>query len=218
MNTDNDEVAAEIAEVTPTRPRVRDRILSAAGELFYCRGIRGVSVDAIATEAGSNMMSFYRHFRSKEELAAEYLRQRICEAWEHWDATIAPHQGNPRRQFEALFAVHLAKDKASRGCALGYVAIEISDDDQVLAELLRGFKREVRERLRKMAHKLGARDPGALGDALMLLMDGSDVTRLVFPGNGGPTASLMCAVNALIDAHLPAVHRRWLPSCIGGSR
>jgi hypothetical protein len=41
----------------------------------------------------------------------------------------------------------------------------------------------------------------------MLLMDGSDFTRLVFPRHSGPTASLMTAVDALIDAHLPAVHR-----------
>jgi len=189
----------------PSRqPRVRDRILSAAGKLFYRRGIRCVNVDAIATEAGSNKMSLYRHFRSKEQLAAEYLRAQIREAWEHWDATIVPLQGEPRRQLEALFAAHHARDRASRGCALVNVAIEIAEDDHLLAGLVRGFKWEVRERLSKMAHELGARDPGALGDALMLLMDGSDFTRLVFPENAGPTASLMFAANALIDAQLSA--------------
>lgn len=76
-------------------------------------------MDAIAAAAGSNKASLYRLFNSKERLAAEYLRERIREAWEHWDATIAPHWGNPRRQFEALFAAHRAKDKGSRGCALG---------------------------------------------------------------------------------------------------
>ncbi len=183
------------------KPRVRDRILSAATELFSRRGIRSVSVDAIATEAGSNKMSFYRHFRSKEQLAAEYLHTLIREAWEHWDATIAPFQGNPRRQLEALFAAHLAKNNAARGCAFANVTIEIPNDIHVLAGLVRGFKLEVGERLRKMAHELEVRDPGALGDALMLLMDGCDFTRLVFRGNAGPTASLMIAVNALIDAH-----------------
>jgi AcrR family transcriptional regulator len=198
---------------------VRDRILSTASELFYRHGIRRVAVDAIAAEAGSNKMSFYRHFRSKEELAAEYLRERVREAWQHWDATIAPHQGNPRRQFEALFAAHLAKDKASRGCALGNVVIEIVAQDHVLTGLVRGFKQEVRERLRKMAHELGARDSGALGDALMLLMDGSDFTRLVFPGNAGPAASLTSAADALIAAHLPAVHRcTYPPPRTSGSR
>jgi hypothetical protein len=86
------------------------------------------------------------------------------------------------------------------------VVLEIAPDEHVLAGLVRGFKQEVRERLRKMAHELGARDPGALGDALMLLMDGSEFTRLVFRGHGGPAASLY-AVDALIDAHLTAAHR-----------
>jgi AcrR family transcriptional regulator len=208
-----------VTKTTRVTRRVRDRILSTASELFYRRGIRNVAVNAIATEAGSNKMSFYRHFRSKEELAAEYLREQVREAWEHWDAIIAPHQGNPRRQLEALFAAHLAKDKASRGCALGNVAIEIAAHDHVLTELVRGFKQEMRERLRKMARELGARDSGALGDALMLLMDGSDFTRLVFPGNAGPAASLTFAADALIAAHLPAVHRcTYPPSHTGGSR
>jgi AcrR family transcriptional regulator len=207
MKMANDKAAAEVAKTMRVKPRVRDKILSTASELFYRRGIRSVTVDAIATEAGSNKMSLYRHFRSKEELAAEYLRERVREVREHWDATIAPHQGNPRRQFEALFAAHLAKDKASHGCALGNVAIEIADDNHVLGGLARGFQQEVRERLHKMAHELGALDPGALGDALMLLMNGSDITRLVFPGHGGPAVSLTSVVNTLIDAYLPAVHR-----------
>ena len=42
-----------------------------------------------------------------------------------------------------------------------------------------------------MAREMGARDPDALGDALMLLMDGSYFTRLVFPGNSGPVSSLL---------------------------
>ena len=40
------------------------------------------------------------------------------------------------------------------------------------------------------------------GDALMLLMDGSYFTRLVFPGASGPVSSLMSAVHALIEAQL----------------
>jgi len=53
-----------------------------------------------------------------------------------------------------------------------------------------------------MARQMGARDPDALGDALMLLMDGSYFTRLVFPGDDGPVSSLLGAVRALIDAQL----------------
>ncbi|HWW21443.1 MAG TPA: helix-turn-helix domain-containing protein, partial [Steroidobacteraceae bacterium] len=50
------------------KPRVRDRIFDTACELFYRHGIRAVGVDAIASEAGTNKMSFYRNFASKDEL------------------------------------------------------------------------------------------------------------------------------------------------------
>jgi AcrR family transcriptional regulator len=164
-----------------------------------------VGVDAIAAEAGTNKMSFYRSFASKDALVAEYLRERQREFWEYWDATIAAHPGNPRRQLESLFEAHLVavKEKSCRGCALGNAAVEIADEEDVLSQMVRDFKQDVRRRLRKMAQELGARDPEALGDALMLLMDGSYFTRLVFPGTSGPVAALMPAVRTLIASQLP---------------
>ena len=52
----------------------RERILDAARDLFYSRGIRCVSVDEIAAAAQTNKMTLYRHFESKDLLVAEYLR------------------------------------------------------------------------------------------------------------------------------------------------
>jgi AcrR family transcriptional regulator len=202
----NDDAAEQETETAGVRPRVRDRIFDTACDLFYRHGIRSVGVDAIAAEAGTNKMSFYRSFASKDDLVAEYLREQQRGFWEHWDAAVGAHPGNPRRQIEALFEAHLVtvKDKSCRGCALGNAAAEIADDEDVLSELVRDFKKEVRRRLRKMAHEMAARDPDALGDALMLLMDGAYFTRLVFPGNSGPIAALMPAVRALIASQLPA--------------
>jgi hypothetical protein len=87
---------------------------------------------------------------------------------------------------------------------LGNAAVEIADDDDLLSELVRGYNKEVRRRLCKMARELGAKEPDALGDSQMLLMDGGYFTRLVFPDNTGPIAALLDAVHALIDAQLPA--------------
>jgi AcrR family transcriptional regulator len=53
----------------------RERLLAVAAELFYRHGIRAVGVEAIAEAAGTNKMTLYRHFPSKDELVAEYLRQ-----------------------------------------------------------------------------------------------------------------------------------------------
>ena len=44
----------------------RQRILDAADDLFRRVGIRGVGVEAIAEAAGTNKMTLYRHFESKD--------------------------------------------------------------------------------------------------------------------------------------------------------
>ncbi|HET7924667.1 MAG TPA: TetR/AcrR family transcriptional regulator, partial [Rhodanobacteraceae bacterium] len=63
-------------------------------------------------------------------------------------------------------------------------------------------KTEIRRRLRKLSREMGAKEPDVLGDALMLLMEGSYYTRLTFPGNTGPVSAIPKAARALIDAHL----------------
>ena len=57
----------------------RERIVSAASALFYndgIRGIRGVSVDAVAAKAGVTKRTLYYHFKSKDDLVAAYLAAR----------------------------------------------------------------------------------------------------------------------------------------------
>jgi AcrR family transcriptional regulator len=186
------------------KSRVRDRIFETACELFYRRGIRGVGVDAIAAEAGSNKMSFYRSFASKEALVTEYLREQEREYWAWWDAAVARYPGDPRRQVEALFQaqMEIALSSRCRGCALGNAAAELSDGEDELSALVRRYKEQVRQRLHAMAHAMGARDPSNLGDALMLLLDGGYFTRLIFPLGSGPISAALPAVRALIDAHL----------------
>lgn len=202
---------AKPAGIEKGKPRVRDRIFETACNLFYQHGIRAVGVDAIAQEAGTNKMSFYRSFSSKEDLVAEYLREQERGYFEWWDSTIAPHAGDPLAQLRALFTAYLgltcssgeddADCRTSRGCALGNAAIEIPEDNEMLAGIVHSYKSEIRRRLRKLSKEIGAREPNVLGDALMLLMEGGYYTRLTYPHNSGPVAAIAKAANALIQAH-----------------
>src|ERR1700748_1270388 len=79
----------------------RERIVTAAGELFYRHGIRAVGVDSIAEAAGTNKMTLYRHFDSKDELVAEYLRQESAKSEASWAALEAQHPGDPLAQIRA---------------------------------------------------------------------------------------------------------------------
>ncbi len=193
------------------KPRVRDRILETACDLFYAHGIHCVGVDSIAAEAGTNKMSLYRNFPSKEELVAEYLRQREREYWAAWDEAVAPHAGDARRQLEALFDGFLARAKVkaaeedcklSRGGALGNAAVEISEEDALLRSIVVAYKAELRRRLRKLAKEAGASEPDALGDALMLLAEGGSYTLSTFRGVTGPITAIAKAARVLIRAHV----------------
>jgi AcrR family transcriptional regulator len=201
---------AEPAACLPgARSRVRDRIFETACNLFYRHGIHGVGVDAIAAEAGSNKMSFYRSFASKDALVTEYLREQERGYWAWWDAAVGRYPDDPRRQVEALFEAQLemAMSNECRGCALGNAAAELSDDEDELSRLVRAHKERVRKRLHALAQAMGTRDSETLGDALMLLLDGGYFTRLVFPLGSGPICSALPAARALIDAHLPQERR-----------
>jgi AcrR family transcriptional regulator len=182
--------------------RVRDRIMRTASDLFYCRGIRAVGVDTIASEAGTNKMSFYRSFASKDELVAEYLRAQEREGWQWWDETVAEHAGNPRAQLEALFDVLVtnACQEGSRGCALANAAVEITEPDHPARPIVERYKAEMRRRFRQLAHEMGAREPDSLGDALMLLWEGSYLTLLTL-GRHGPVEGAAKAARALIAAY-----------------
>ena len=215
MSVKSTAAAVSIASEAPARsekPRVRDRIRDSAANLFYRHGIRGVCVDAIVEDAGTNKMSVYRSCPSKDDLVAEYLKDQERGYWQWWDEAVAPHAGDARRQVEALMqaVVDLIKTKSksdcgcrsSRGCALGNAAVEIPEGNDRLNAIVHDYKAEIRRRLRRYAREMGAREPDSLGDALMLLLEGGYYTRLTFPNNSGPVTSIAKAARALIDAHM----------------
>src|ERR1043166_3575875 len=127
----------------------RARILAAAGELFYRHGIRAVGVESIAEAAGTNKMTLYRHFDSKDELVAEYLRQEAAKGEASWAALEARHPGDPRAQIRAWLAemaAHVA-DCNARGCALANAAVELPEKDHPARAVIEACKRRHREAL-----------------------------------------------------------------------
>jgi AcrR family transcriptional regulator len=191
------------AHADTPKPRVRDRIFRTACDLFYRHGIRAVGVDTIASEAGTNKMSFYRSFPSKDELVAEYLRDQVREGWEWWNSIVAPHEGDPRAQVEALFDAHALRSCAAeaRGCALANAAVEIEEADHPARKVVEEHKRELRRRFRELAAAMRVREPDALGDALLLLFEGTYLTQLTFHSEHGPAQTAAAAARALIRAY-----------------
>src|SRR3984957_4581851 len=79
----------------------RERIINTARDLFRKHGIRGIGVDAIAEAAGTNKMTLYRHFGSKDDLIIRCLRDVALEAEAWWAEIESENPGDPLAQLHA---------------------------------------------------------------------------------------------------------------------
>jgi AcrR family transcriptional regulator len=64
------------AQVTPRRAATRQRLLTAAAEIFAERGMYGATVEDICEAAGFTRGAFYSNFADKEQLFSALLRQK----------------------------------------------------------------------------------------------------------------------------------------------
>jgi AcrR family transcriptional regulator len=180
----------------------RARILAAAGDLFYRHGIRAVGVDAIAEAAGTNKMTLYRHFTSKDELVAEYLRQSAKLADACWERLRQAHPGDPRAQLRAWLR-EMAEHAASadeRGCPLANAAVELPEKAHPARRVIEDFKVAQRARLVELGTAAGLAEPDVLADELHLLLEGARVTAQSV-GTDGLGARLVRMGEAMIAAH-----------------
>lgn len=184
------------------RPKkAADRIRETARDLFYRRGIRDVGVEEIVTTAGVTKPSLYRAFASKDDLAAAYIRDYDAEFWARFERTIAPYEGDPEAQVLAWLESIEARTKTAqyRGCGMTNAAVEYPERGHPARLAAVENKKEYRRRLRALAAAMGARDPAMLGDALLLLIEGTYASAQLFEGDG-PALHLVAAGKALIAA------------------
>src|SRR5436190_12997 len=189
-------------QVQPILPP-RERIIAAAADLFHKQGIRGVGVEVIAEAAGTNKMTLYRHFASKDELVAEYLRQSAKLADACWDRLAQAHPGDTRAQLRAWLADmadHLANTN-ERGCALANAAVELPDKAHPARRVIEECKVAQRNRLTHLCRRAGLSDPEMLADELYLLLEGARVTSQSV-GADGLGARLTRMGEAMIAAHV----------------
>jgi AcrR family transcriptional regulator len=195
---------AETHPADPAKPRVRDRIFETASRLFYENGINNVGVDAIVTAAGTNKMSFYRSFDSKDELVARCLEERGREHWRWWNEVILAFEGDARGQVEALFEAVVSRCRNDNpwGCAAANAAAEIRDPSHPALAVIHAHKAEIRRRFRALARDMKARDPEVLGDALTMLFEGASSSKLTFACKDAPYVNVAKTVRCILDSHL----------------
>jgi len=198
MNTAEKQVSTGKDDRIPPR----ERILAVAADLFYRHGIRAVGVEAIAEGAGTNKMTLYRHFTSKDELVAEYLRRLAAKASASWDRLLEEHPANPCAQLRGWLkdmAAHVASGD-QRGCALANAAVELPEKDHPARRVIEAFKTAQRQRMIDLCAAAELNEPEMLADELFLLLEGARVTAQSI-GRDGLGERLMRMGEAMIAAH-----------------
>ena len=180
--------------------------MATARELFHRHGIRGVGVDAIAEAAGTNKMTLYRHFASKDDLICACLRELASEKELHWDELAILHAGDPLANLRAWVRFGgECLDQDVRGCDFVNAAIELTEADHPARKLIEEFKTTWRNRLVALCAAAGVSQPEMLADTLYLLFDGARVSRQAV-GAEGPSARYVRMGEAVIAAFLERPH------------
>lgn len=157
-----------------------ERILAAASELFYTRGIGSVGVDLVAETAGVTKKTLYDRFGSKARLVEAYLRARDDRWRAHLVRHVDEHGGSDPVErllavFDGLGAWQRAENTDPRGCGFVNAAAEITDPAHPGRAVVLDQKRWVLAYLTQLAADAGVPGPAALADQLLLLHEGACV-------------------------------------------
>ena len=96
----------------------RERILKTASDLFYRFSIHSVGVDRIIAESGVAKMTFYKHFPSKANMVATYLRHQDAAWFQMLTASTEKTGLSPLERVLAIFDAlgEAFRSPSFRGC------------------------------------------------------------------------------------------------------
>ncbi len=184
---------------TGTAPK--DKLFQTAARLFFRHGYRAVGVDTIAAESGVGKMTLYRHFPSKEDLILAFLHDSDDEFWRYFEqSTRAAPTARDKLMayFEALQAY--VTSPACLGCPFNNVVAEFPEPSDPGHRIAIEHKQAVRARFEALAKQTGALEPGALANALLMLMDGAyTAARMYGASANNPAVSLADVARHVID-------------------
>jgi len=130
----------------------RERIVATAARLFREKGFDGVGVDAIMQGVGLTHGGFYRHFRSKDDLAAEAVAYGLAASAEK-QAVLA--------SVDDLVAAYLSpahRDNRGGGCVMAALGGDVARQKIAVQRKLTGH---VRAQLDRLAGWLSGASAGA---------------------------------------------------------
>jgi AcrR family transcriptional regulator len=158
----------------------RDRIVHAAADLMYVKGVHATTLDDVRAATGTSKSQFYRHFPDKDALVHTVIALRGRQVMERETQRLGRFSSFSGlvRWRNALVQAN-ALQHGAYGCALGSMATELADQDEqaraLLADLFDSWEGLIAAGLRRMQLKGTLKpdaDPGELAVSLMASLQG----------------------------------------------
>ncbi|MFE2449504.1 TetR/AcrR family transcriptional regulator [Streptomyces melanosporofaciens] len=163
-------------EARPTTPAGR-RIVAAAEELFYNRGITAVGVDLIAKHSGVTKRTLYNQFGSKDHLVATYLTERD-QRWRSLVRAAVDASDTPAEAVTAPFeALRTWSETNTRGCAFINALAELPDSSHPAHRIAANQKLWLLNLFKELATTAGCSHPATLATQLLVLHEGAVATQ-----------------------------------------
>src|SRR5215813_1829500 len=180
MANQGTEAAPQDRKLTARGAATRDRIVQAAADLMYHKGVHATTLDDVRAATGTSKSQLYRHFPDKDTLVHAAIAQRG-----HLIMTRETQRLGRLNSFSGLVRWRNALIQANAlhngayGCALGSMANELSDQDEqartLLADLFKTWEELIAAGLERMQAKGALKpdaDPEQLAIGLMAALQG----------------------------------------------
>ncbi|MGX1161942.1 TetR family transcriptional regulator [Arthrobacter sp. SLBN-100] len=161
---------------TGQRLPARARLLQAADQALFDRGIRATPVDDLLRQADVSNATLYTHFGSKDALVAEALRVRMADWQAVWDQHIVAADNDMARLlsvFDALAAYRRDQNHPSRWCAFLAAATELPAAADEISDVLAADTALLVTRLLHFSQPIAGPHAQDLADEVLLAYSGT---------------------------------------------
>lgn len=138
----------------------REKIVEAASALFFEQGYQATTIDDVIERSGVSRPTLYNHFKTKEELCVEYLKERRRVDLGMLKETMRKEKTAKGRFLTAARMMdHNLSATQFRGCRYFNMISEVVDTKSPIAREARLYVDSYRDILRDSILELKASDP-----------------------------------------------------------
>ena len=166
---------------------VKERIIETASDLFYNNGYNQTGINQIIAEAEVAKASMYQHFRSKEDIAVAYLKQRHINWMNSLIEFVSKADSNKEKLIMSFDYLKTWLDEVNyRGCGFQNIICDLPQDQQKIKDQVLLHKNDLKDlvyKLLKESKEYNVDTAEEIGNELLVLMEGAIMLSQIQKGN-----------------------------------